>query len=131
MIEMVSRKLFEGHAEPAKTSPGTPIPGTTTGLPRQRFLTMTAAAFFGLAGKALFPGSAQAYFSCGFPPCSGAYCCDCCVWGPGCTCCDGLNYRYHSSACWTGCYGGHWWKCCDFWQSGQECLCRLYLGGNC
>jgi hypothetical protein len=132
MIAMVSRKLFDGHVAAAKTEGGTPILGTQGGVPRQRFLTVSAAAFFGLAGKALFPGSAQAYHTCGFPPCSGGYCCDCCVAGPGCTCCQGLDYHNHiTSACWVCCYGGHKWKCCDFWQSSQECVCRLYLGDPC
>jgi hypothetical protein len=130
MIAMVSRKLFDGGVAAVKTS-GAPISGTQGGVPRQRFLTVTAAAFFGLAGKALFPGSAQAVHSCGFPPCSGGYCCDCCVAGPGCTCCDVLSYRHHASACWACCYGGHMWKCCDFLQNGTECICRQYLGTAC
>lgn len=98
-------------------------------IARRRFLTVSAAAFFGLAGKMMFPEVAHA--SCSFPPCSGPRCCDCCVWGPGCTCCDGLYTGVYDNACWTCCYGGHWWKCCDFWQYGSLCLCKLYLGGSC
>lgn len=132
MIALMSRKLFDGGTAIVSSASGTPVLSKTTGVPRQKFLTVTAATFFGLAGKGLFPDSAKAYFSCGFPPCSGSYCCDCCVWGPGCTCCNGLDYTYHpSSACWTNCYGGGWWKCCDFWQNGVSCVCRLYLGGSC
>lgn len=117
---------------------------------RQKFFAMSAASFFGLAGKLAFPGVAEADHNpsdCPAPrgdttPCVGRRICDCCVWGPGCTCCSGLCSPSnpdpsgqvgcpYDNSCWITCYQNRTWKCCDFIQCGHQCICRLYLGDYC
>jgi hypothetical protein len=116
-----------------------------TPLRRSRFLTMSAAAFFGLAGKLVFAEEAQSTTCpCDYNtfPCVGCRVCNCCVWGPGCTCCNGLCTPSnpppdpivgcpYPNSCWETCADGHWWKCCDFIQCNRQCICKLYLGGSC
>lgn len=116
-------------------------------IKRAKFLRMSAVAFFGLAGRVAFPSDAEANHAGSCPegstaPCIGRRICDCCVWGPGCTCCDGLCTPSHNdpsgnlncpydNACWIGCAENRTWKCCDFVQCSHQCICRLYLGDYC
>lgn len=111
----------------------------TRPLRRQRFLTVAGAALFGFATKMVLAEQAQALHEPPYAGCFGCNMCDCCVWGPGCTCCSGDGPCYNcgcptnpSSACWYSCVSGSYWKCCDFkqWNGSyyQCCICRQYIG---
>ncbi|GGO66698.1 hypothetical protein [Nonomuraea cavernae] len=98
-----------------------------TRLSRSKFLAVAGATLVGVATKAWFPGRAEAAPN----GCSGAPTCGCCsstkCCSSGCsnaTTCGGKQ-------CWTSCaYIGstlYRFDCCDYWNSGSLCICRVNL----
>jgi hypothetical protein len=107
----------------------------TKPMKRSRFLAAAGATVFGFATKMVIADQAQATHEAPYAGCYGCNMCDCCVSGPGCSCCDGNGPCYNcgcptnpSSACWYSCVSGNLWKCCDFHQGGVCCICRQYIG---
>jgi hypothetical protein len=134
MTEILRERLFQSRKSerptPADAEQALPSAPPDQELARRRFVALAGAAFFGLALKMTFPQIASA--TCTPFPCDGPRCCDCCVWGPGCTCCNGLNHGVWPNACWVTCAPDcYQYKCCDFNQYGGICICKLFLGTTC
>jgi hypothetical protein len=117
-------------------------PLTRTRLGRNRFLAGLGGGLVAVATRAFFPEEAYATHTGPPPPCFGFGTCHACsgytctfsgclpTW-PDCgeqTCPSNSGEFAHQ--CWTSCYQGSYYRCCDwktYYCSGVECICRGFL----
>jgi len=103
---------------------------------RSRFLKVLGSGLAGFAVQMAYRAEpAQAAHVGPPPPCYGYRKCHACHNGNCTRDCTYVGYMGCPSgrACWTGCYGGRRYKCCDYKErfpggSTHNCLCRGDIG---
>lgn len=104
---------------------------STLPLVRSRFLALTGAVVFGIAGRLVAPNVAGATHNPTPPGCGGFNECDCCN-GTTCSCCSwpgGSHYHCSSTLqCWNACVNGVLYRCCDWHQDEVDCICSAQIG---
>lgn len=101
---------------------------------RNRFLRVLGIALFGSVVRLLLPQSVQASHASPPYPCYGYHPCSNCngtQCSPNCENPGGDAGCDSGGQCWWTCMPNGLYRCCDWEQFGEYCICSSYAGPSC